>query len=525
MHFEPKDPHNPANDKFILSKGHAAPIYYAAWAEAGNFPVEDLKNLRKIDSDLEGHPTPRLPFCDVATGSLGQGLGFACGTAYSSKYFDKINNRYFCLLGDGECAEGSVWEAAAFASFYKLDNLIAIIDVNRLGQSAPTSLEHHIDVYEKRFSGFGWHTISVDGHNVEELIMAFEAARNVKDQPIAIISKSSKGKFFTDEIEDKLNWHGKPITPKSEKICEHIRKLMKNPDIKLTPKLPNFTYQWPNDVNQAKFTIKPSYDGTKQVSTREAYGFALKKLGEQDKDFNIIALDCDVKNSTMAEYYEKQHPEKFVNCFIAEQNMVSVALGISKRNKIPFCSTFGAFYSRAYDQIRMGAISFANVKFFGSHSGIHIGADGPSQMALEDLGLFRSIPDSLVLYPTDAVSTEKAIEIAVNYKGIVYIKGGRANHPILYKNEENFNIKQAKVLKSSDKDLITIVSGGVPVYECLKLHELLQKQGINVKIVDIFSVKPIDEELLKRSIDETNGLMLVVEDHYAEGGIGGNIFY
>jgi transketolase len=522
MHYHPKDPHNAANDKFILSKGHAAPIYYAAWAEAGNFPVEDLQNLRKITSDLEGHPTPRLPFCDVATGSLGQGLGFACGTAYSSKYFDKINNRYFCLLGDGECAEGSVWEAAAFASFYKLDNLIAIVDVNRLGQSAPTTLQHHIDIYEKRFSGFGWHTIGIDGHNVEEIIKAFREARNIKDQPVAIISRTSKGKFFLEDIEDKLNWHGKPITPKSEKVSEHLKKLMKNQDIRLTPHQPNFTYQWSNDVSQAKFKIQPNYDGSKQVSTREAYGLGLKKLGEQDKDFNIIALDCDVKNSTMAEYYEKAFPEKFINCYIAEQNMVSVGLGISKRNKIPFCSTFGAFFSRAYDQIRMGAISFGNVKFFGSHSGIHIGADGPSQMALEDIGLFRSIPNSLVLYPSDAVSTEKALELATAYNGIVYIKGGRSNHPILYKNDEEFLIKQAKILKSSENDVITVVSGGVPVFECLKSYDLLQKEGINIRIVDIFSIKPIDEELLKKCVDETNGLMLVVEDHYEEGGIGGN---
>jgi transketolase len=523
MHFHPKDPKNPANDKFILSKGHAAPIYYAAWAEAGNFPVEDLKNLRKITSDLEGHPTPRLSFCDVATGSLGQGLGFTCGSAYSSKYFDKINNRYFCLLGDGECAEGSVWEAAAFASFYNLDNIIAIIDVNRLGQSAATSLEHHIDVYEKRFAAFGWYTIAVDGHNVEEIAKAFEQARTVKNQPVAIISKSSKGKFFSEEIEDKLNWHGKPITPKSDHVIENIRKLMKNSDIKLTPIEPKFSFNWSNDVNKAKFHIKSTYDGTKQVSTREAYGQALKKLGEQDKDFNIIVLDCDVKNSTMAEIYEKAFPNKFINCFIAEQNMVSVGLGISKRNKIPFCSTFGAFYSRAYDQIRMGAISFGNVKFFGSHSGIHIGTDGPSQMALEDLGLFRSIPDALVLYPSDAVSSEKAVELAANYEGIVYIKGGRANHPIIYKNDEEFSIKQSKVLRSSENDVITLVSGGVPIFECLKAQDMLLKEGVSVRVVDIFCVKPIDEDLLKKCIDETSGLILVVEDHYEEGGIGGKI--
>jgi transketolase len=520
MHFFPKDPKNPSNDKFIISKGHAAPIYYAAWAEAGNFPVEDLKNLRKVDSDLEGHPTPRLSFCDVATGSLGQGLGFSCGSAYSSKYFDKINNKYFCLMGDGECAEGSVWEAAAFGSHYKLDNLIAIVDVNRLGQSDPTTLGHHLDIYEKRFAGFGWHTITIDGHNVEDIINAFNEARSVKDQPIAIISKSFKGKFFP-EIEDKLNWHGKPITSKSKVVIEHLLTLIKNKDIALIPKEPIINHEWTH--NNKEFKIKPTYDSSKLSSTREAYGNALKKLGEQDHDNTIIALDCDVKNSTMAEYYEKAYPHKFINCFIAEQNMVSVALGVSKRAKIPFCSTFGAFYSRAYDQIRMSAISFGNVKFFGSHSGIHIGQDGPSQMALEDLGLFRSIPNSLVLYPSDAVSTEKAVEIAANYNGLVYIKGGRANHPLLYKNEEEFESGRAKILLSSDKDVLTVVSGGVPVFEAIKAHDELKKEGINIRIVDIFSVKPIDSHTLIKCIEETKGLMLVVEDHYYEGGIGGEI--
>lgn len=521
MHFLPKDPHNPANDKFIISKGHAAPIYYAAWAEAGNFPVEDLLNLRKIDSDLEGHPTPRLPFCDVATGSLGQGIGFACGSAYSSKYFDKIANRYFCLLGDGECAEGSVWEAASFASFYKLDNLIAILDVNRLGQSAPTQNQHHMDVYEKRFAGFGWHTITIDGHSVEELIKAFNEARGVKDQPIAVICKTFKGKFFMEDIEDKLNWHGKPITSKSAQVKQHLLGLMKDQNIKINPVAPCFTYNWEEDLTRGvNYKIQPDYDKSKQVSTREAYGLALKKLGLQDNFNHIIALDGDVKNSTMAEYYEKVHPEKFINCFIAEQNMVSVALGVSKRNKIPFCSTFGAFYSRAFDQIRMGAISFANMKLFGSHSGVHIGQDGPSQMGLEDLSMFRTIPNALVLYPSDAVSTEKAIELAVNYNGIVYIKGGRANHPLLYDNNEQFSPKQSKVLKSTDKDVMTIVSAGPPLFECLKVVEQLASEGVFVRLVDIFSVKPIDEQLLLKCASETNGLFFVVEDHYPEGGIG-----
>ncbi len=371
---------------------------------------------------MEGHPTPRLSFCDVATGSLGQGLGFTCGSAYVSKYFDKISNRFFCLLGDGECAEGSVWEAASFASFYKLDNLIAIVDVNRLGQSAPTMIQHDMNIYEKRFSGFGFHTIVIDGHNVEEIIKAFEEARNIKDRPTAIIAKTLKGKFFVNDIEDKMNWHGKPITPKSQSVKDHLKSLMKNPEIKLKTNPAEHDFKFEEDVSQVKYKIQSNYDGTKQVSTREAYGQALKKLGEQDKYNHIWALDCDVKNSTMSEYYEKVHPEKFINCYIAEQNMVSVALGVSKRNKIPFCSTFSAFYSRAFDQIRMGAISFGNVKFFGSHSGIHIGPDGPSQMALEDLSMFRTIPNSLVFYPSDAVSTEKAVEIAANFNGMVYIK-------------------------------------------------------------------------------------------------------
>jgi transketolase len=286
-------------------------------------------------------------------------------------------------MGDGEVSEGSVWEAAAFASNYKLDNLIAIVDVNRLGQSAPTSLQHHTDIYENRFKGFGWHTIVIDGHNVEEIIKAFYEARTIKDQPVCIVSKTYKGKYFTEEIEDKMNWHGKPITSKSDTVIKHITTLMTNPDITLTTHEPKFEKKWEELVSNSNYKLSFNYDKSKQVSTREAYGQALKHLGEQDKYDHIIALDCDVKNSTMSEYYEKVYPNKFINCFISEQNMISVALGVASRNKIPFCSTFGAFYSRAFDQIRMGAISFGNVKFFGSHSGIHIGPDGPSQMALE----------------------------------------------------------------------------------------------------------------------------------------------
>jgi transketolase len=287
-------------------------------------------------------------------------------------------------MGDGEIAEGSVWEAASFASFYKLDNLIAIVDANRLGQSAPTQIEHDCENYRQRFAAFGFEAITIDGHNVEEIVAAFTKARNNKDKPFAIIARTFKGKFFLDDVENHLNWHGKPMGGKSENIISNIKSMMKNQNISLKCHLPKFEHKW-SCVNgsQNVFDFKLDYDGTKQVSTREAYGSALKRLGACDVDSQIIALDADVKNSTFSEHYEKAYPNKFINCFIAEQNLVSVGLGVSKRNKIPFCSTFAVFFTRAFDQIRMGAISFANLKFFGSHSGVHIGQDGPSQMGLE----------------------------------------------------------------------------------------------------------------------------------------------
>ncbi len=438
----------------------------AAWAEAGNFPVSDLNNLRKVDSDLEGHPTPRLNFCDVATGSLGQGLGYTVGAAYASKYWENINNKYFCIMGDGECAEGSVWEAANFAWYYKLDNVIGIVDVNRLGQSEPTSLQHNVEIYEQRFAAFGWHTIVIDGHNVNEIISAFTKARSNTGLPTAIICKTFKGKYFID-IEDKLNWHGKALGNSKENVIKHLLTLVKNPNITLnTITKPSFDFSWSSESLNVNYKIDCSnYDKNKVYSSREGYGFALRKLGEQDKFAKIVSLDCDVKNSTMAETFEKAFPERFINCFIAEQNMISVALGCSKRNKIPFCSTFATFFSRSFDQIRMAAISFANVKFFGSHSGTSIGQDGPSQMGLEDLTIFRAIPNIVVLYPSDIISAEKSVELAANHVGMVYIKGERNQRPILYENDEQFEIGKSKLLRFSDKDCMTIVSGGNVLHE------------------------------------------------------------
>lgn len=520
MHFDPKNPKNPANDNFVLSKGHASPIYYAAWAKAGTLPEEQLKDLRKITSDVEGHPTPRLNFVDFATGSLGQGLANSAGCAYSSKYFDENPNKNFCILGDGECAEGSVWEAASFAGYYKLDNLIAIVDCNRLGQSQSTAFGHDVDLYSNRFKSFGFKTISIDGNNLEEVVNAFTEARNHTGSPVAIIAKTLKGKGFVD-IEDELNFHGKPI--KDNRVIEEIEKHIfnKTPEYKVT--LPTNTFKYKHLATEQKYNIKlHNYEKGKKYSTREAFGFALKKLGEQDgKDKTVVvALDADVKNSTFTEPFFKEFPNKFVNCFIAEQLLVGTATGIQKRNKIPFIATFSAFYSRAYDQIRMGAISQTGIKYVGTHSGVHIGEDGPSQMGLEDIGLFRSVPHMTVLLPSDASSCERAIELAANIPGSVFIRTGRNGHEILYDSNEKFEVGKSKIYKSTNTDVISVISYGATFFEVLQAAEELKKENINIRVIDLFSVKPLDVEGLSKNIKETNNKALVVEDHYYEGGAG-----
>lgn len=520
MHFYPTDPRNPANDRFVLSKGHASPIYYAAWAEAGNFPKEDLLNLRKVTSDLEGHPTPRLSFCDFATGSLGQGLANTAGCAYSSKYFDKNPNKHFCIIGDGESMEGSVWEAISFAGLYQLDNLIAIFDVNRLGQSDHTAFEHHTELFKQRLESFGFKALIIDGHDISQVIAAFNEARNTVDKPTAIIAKTFKGKGFTTKVEDKLNFHGKPITDLSiiEDIEKHI--VNKTPVFKVTH--PTNTFKFTNKAYEKKYELLLNYKINEIQSTRQAFGNALKKLGDIDgKDNNIvIGIDGDVKNSTFSDGLFNAYPDKFINCFIAEQLMVGVGQGACKTNKIPFLATFSTFYTRAFDQIRMGAISQDNVKYVGTHSGVHIGEDGPSQMGLEDIALFRAVPGMTVLVPSDGVSGEKSVEIAANHIGSVFIRTERNTHPVIYSNEEKFEIGKCKVIKKSDSDKITIVSFGATLYESLEAAKLLEQEGIHCRIIDIFSIKPIDKQGLIDNISQTNNLAYVIEDHYYEGALG-----
>ncbi|EGT60053.1 hypothetical protein CAEBREN_25396 [Caenorhabditis brenneri] len=516
MKYDIAEPKSASADRFILSKGHACPILYAAWEEAGLLSHEQVLSLRKIDSDIEGHPTPRLNFIDVATGSLGQGLGVATGMAYVGKYMDKASYRVFCLLGDGESAEGSVWEAAAFASIYKLDNLVAIVDVNRLGQSQATSLGHDVETYKARFAAFGFNAIIVDGHSVEELLAAYETARNTKGKPTAIIAKTLKGKGI-EGIENEDNWHGKPVP--AETINAIKARFHGSQKGKLVAQKPvNDAPAIDLHVGSIKMPA-PEYKKGDKVATRAAYGTALAKLG--DVNPRVIGLDGDTKNSTFSEKLLKKHPDQFIECFIAEQNLVGVAVGAQCRDRtIPFTSTFAAFFTRATDQIRMAAVSFANLKCVGSHVGVSIGEDGPSQMALEDLAIFRTIPGSTVFYPTDAVSAERATELAANTKGIVFIRTGRPALPVLYDNDEPFHIGQAKVVKQSTDDKIVLIGSGVTLYESLKAAEQLEKEGIHATVIDPFTIKPLDGKTIAEHALRVGGRVLTTEDHYAAGGIG-----
>ncbi|XKL61004.1 hypothetical protein PGB90_008061 [Kerria lacca] len=520
MRYDLKNPRDASHDRLILSKGHAAPILYAAWAETGLFPVDELLNLRKVDSDLEGHPTPRLNFVDVATGSLGQGLSVACGMSYVGKNYDKASYRTYCILGDGESAEGSVWEALNFASFYKLDNLCAIFDINRLGQSEPTILKHDIETYRKRIESFGFHVIVVDGHDVEELCKAFFEASTIKEKPTAIVAKTFKGKYFPG-IEDLVEWHGKPLGDKSEAVIQHLKSFIRNPN-KVSIQRPAIEGPFPPKLptTQVMLSSPPAYKKDDNVATRFAYGTALTKLASNNS--RIIGLDGDTKNSTYSDRIKKLFPDRHIECFIAEQNLVGVAIGAACRDRtIPFVSTFATFFTRAFDQIRMGAISLTNVNFVGSHCGISIGEDGPSQMALEDIAIFRAVPGSTVFYPSDAVSTERAVELAANTKGVCFIRTSRPNTAIVYSNDELFTVGKAKLLKSSNSDKLLVIGAGVTLHEALDAAtELQHKYNINIRVIDPFTIKPLDEQCVINNAQQCGGKIITVEDHYSEGGLG-----
>lgn len=519
MRYKTSAPRDASSDRFILSKGHAAPILYAAWAEAGLFPTSELLNLRKIDSDLEGHPTPRLNFVDVGTGSLGQGVAVACGMAYVGKNIDKADYRTYVLVGDGESAEGSIWESLHFAGHYKLDNLCVIFDVNRLGQSEPTSLQHQMEVYRKRLDAFGFNAIVVDGHDVDELCKAFFEASVTKDRPTAIVAKTFKGKHFPN-IEDLENWHGKPLGENAAEVIEHLQSLIRNTGpLQLTPPSPQKENAKKVNINNVKLATPPAYKLGECIATRLAYGTALAKIAMNND--RVIALDGDTKNSTYSDKLRKAFPDRFIECFIAEQNLVGVAIGAACRDRtIAFVSTFATFFTRAFDQIRMGAISQTNVNFVGSHCGVSIGEDGPSQMGLEDIALFRTIPGSTVFYPSDAVSTERAVELAANTKGVCFIRTSRPNTAVIYENNEPFQVGKAKVVKQSANDTVLLIGAGITLYEALNAATELEKSGVHARVLDPFTVKPLDKEAIVKNATQCGGRIVVVEDHYKQGGLG-----
>merc|ERR1712088_245150 len=488
-----KEQRDPANDRFILSKGHAAPILYAAWAEAGLFPTEDLLQLRKIDSDLEGHPTTRLPFIDVATGSLGQGLSVAAGMAYCAKHLDKASYRTYCLIGDGESTEGNIWEALNFAGFYKLDNPCAIFDINRLGQSDPAPLQHDMEQYRKRLQSFGFNTVVVDGHDVVELCKAFHTAETTKDMPTAILMKTFKGKDFP-EIEDKMNWHGKPLGDKTEAVIEHLASLLKNPGAERPSISSPANDVTPSDISGAALSAPPSYTLGQKVATREAYGSALAKLATTHP--RVVALDGDMKNSTFSQNIKKVDENRYIECFICEQNLVGVGIGVACRDRtIAFVSTFACFLTRAFDNLRMGVISQTNLNVMGSHCGVSIGEDGPSQMALEDLAMFQSLPGCTLFYPSDAVAMERAVELAASTRGI-------------------------KILRQAEGDQVLIVAAGITLFEALKAADTLAAAGVKVRVMDPFTMKPLDWEAVRGHAAVCGGRVVTVEDHYPEGGLG-----
>jgi transketolase len=513
MRFDPKHPRHPLADRFVMSKGHAAPLLYAMWAAVGFIPREELTDLRLLSSDLEGHPTPRLAFVDVATGSLGQGLTAAVGTALNARRIGS-DYRTYVLMGDGETAEGSVWEAASVSHLFKLDSLCAIVDVNALGQSQPTELQHDMEAHRARWQAFGWHAVVIDGHDMAQIVAAYAEARATKGRPTAILARTRKGRgvSFT---EAKPNWHGKALKPDEANKAYAELEAQLQPETKPLPPIPA-PPEAPAKATPGEMPA-PDYKLGDQVATREAYGTAIAKLGTVDP--RVVALDADVKNSTFSERFEAVHADRFYEFFIAEQAMIGAAMGLAARGAVPFPSTFAAFLTRAADFVRMAAISSVNVKLAGSHAGVSIGEDGPSQMALEDFALTAAQPNFTVLCPADAVATERLIGEMAKTPGPMYMRTSRPKTPVIYANTEQFPIGGLKVLRTSAQDRATVVGVGVTLFEALKAYDQLKAEGIHIRVIDLYSIQPIDAASLIAAGQATKRL-ITVEDHYRAGGIG-----
>jgi transketolase len=561
LRYDIKNPKNPNNDRFILSKGHAIPVVYAAWKQLGVISDKELMTLRKFDSKLEGHPTPRFEYNEAATGSLGQGLAIGAGMALNAKH-EKLDYKTYVMLGDGEISEGSVWEAAEVCAHYNLDNLITIVDCNRLGQSGESLHNHHVEKYAKKFEAFGFKTFVIDGHDIEQIIKTIEQAHEIKDQPIVIVAKTFKG-YGLENIQDKNGYHGKPFkTEELDKVIDELKQRFirawefqgkANAD-RLDPsrrsllvrppqgERPNNQPDRPKEaagrldvsvealaksegpnrsvqLNLQKDINSKFFNQDQKIATRKAFGYALVALGKENK--NIFALDGDVQNSTYTEFFAKEIPDRFIECFIAEQTMVGVTTGLELRGKIAFAATFGTFFTRAYDQIRMAGIGRNALRLCGSHCGVSIGEDGPSQMALEDLAMMRTIPNSIILYPSDGVSAYKLTELMANYNdGVSYLRTSRPATPMLYNKDEKFEIGGCKVLRQSDNDKACIIAAGVTLHEALKAHQELKEQGIDVSVIDLYSVKPLDEKTIKAIAQKSGNKIVTVEDHYIQGGLG-----
>jgi transketolase len=501
------------NDHLIFSKGHASPLLYSVYKAVGVVSDKELMTgYRRFGSRLEGHPTPVLPWVDVATGSLGQGLPDGVGVALAGRYLDRLPYRVWVLCGDSEMTEGSIWEAIDKASYYRLSNLIAIVDVNRLGQRGPTELQWDVDAYARRAEAFGARVLTIDGHDLAQVDEALTAATDASvDRPTVIFARTIKGRGFS-EVEDHEGWHGKPFP--EDMAARAIAELGGERDLLVRGPLPGAATA---PVARAERTAAPVYSPGEKVATRKAYGDALTALGGRNP--KVVALDGEVSNSTHADEFAKAHPDRFFEMFIAEQQLVAAAVGLGVRHYVPFASTFAAFFTRAYDFIRMAAISRADIRLVGSHAGVEIGADGPSQMALEDLAMMRAVQGSTVLYPSDATSTAALVDAMAGLPGISYLRTTRGAYPVLYDGDETFPVGGAKVLRSGPDDAVTLIGAGVTLHQCLAAADRLAQDGVQARVIDLYSVKPVDTRTLAAAAAATRGRFVVAEDHHPEGGL------
>jgi transketolase len=521
LHYDWDDPHAAGNDHLIFSKGHASPLLYSVYKAVGVVSDEELMTgYRRFGSRLEGHPTPVLPWVDVATGSLGQGLPDGVGVALAGKYLDQLPYKVWVLCGDSELAEGSIWEAFDKASYYQLSNLIVMMDINRLGQRGPTDLEWNLDAYARRAEAFGARVLTVNGHDLAEIDEAMATATDLTgSQPTVILARTIKGRGFS-EVENKNGWHGKPFPP--DMAARAIAELGGERDLVVRGPRPDpaaaVTPPAPAATADGAPAAAPEYALGDKVATRKAYGDALLALGAVRPE--VVALDGEVSNSTHADEFAHAYPGRYFEMFIAEQQMVAAAVGLSVRHYVPFASTFAAFFTRAYDFIRMAAISQANIRLSGSHAGVEIGADGPSQMALEDLAMMRAVQGATVLYPSDATSTAALVRAMADQPGISYLRTTRGAYPTLYETGESFPVGGSKVLRSGASDSVTLIGAGVTLHACLAAADQLAADGISARVIDLYSIKPVDTETLLAAVAATGGRLVVAEDHHPEGGLG-----